>query len=490
MPSSIGAPAPQVIVVEPHKRDWTIVRWCHKVADSVSRKFDEGSTFGKWLGRAVAAVFVPFGILPSLVGDAIHGIRGKDLSDRRVETTQAVEKKIPTMEEFAALKAEKEALKAEKEALKTDKEALLKRVSAAEADAKQAKLENEDLNIRAESQADALLRNAEEEKKKLLENAQNKFLTERKSKVRCIRKQHEELEELKAKGMELKRQADKLDAQEKRLAALNVDVENFKAVAIHHKNKAETFKKIAVDNFTAAFTASTNSFNVKEELKKEQEATLSLTEELKKAQEANDSLTEELKKEDEATRFMAERMLKEQEKTWQEKFLNKLFEGFSVKIDLEDLEPNENLVRREDLNYINKTVKLEKNEDGKEPIFKLSVQVPGAVKRVVSLNLSQLNILLERLEQFDAERKDLGIGLRRVFEDLKSEEFNSFFDDNDGELLFDCFVPPSYHPGQSPESFFSSVDYNGPVKQTEAEVSDDKQGSESVKTNTNGEEVE
>ncbi|MBO9494832.1 hypothetical protein J7438_12170 [Thalassotalea sp. G20_0] len=476
MPSSIGAPAPQVIVVEPHKRDWTIVRWCHKVADSVSRKFDEGSTFGKWLGRAVAAVFVPFGILPSLVGDAIHGIRGKDLSDRRVETTQAVEKKIPTMEEFAALKAEKEALKAEKEALKTDKEALLKRVSAAEADAKQAKLENEDLNIRAESQADALLRNAEEEKKKLLENAQNKFLTERKSKVRCIRKQHEELEELKAKGMELKRQADKLDAQEKRLAALNVDVENLKAVAIHHKNKAETFKKIAVDNLTAAFAASRNSF--------------SLTEELKKAQEANDSLAKELKKEDEATRFMAEEMLKEQEKTWQEKFLNKLFEGFSVKIDLEDLEPNENLVRREDLNYINKTVKLEKNEDGKEPIFKLSVQVPGAVKRVVSLNLSQLNILLERLEQFDAERKDLGIGLRRVFEDLKPEEFNSFFDDNDGELLFDCFVTPSYHPGQSPESFFSSADYNGPVKQTEAEVSDDKQGSESVKTNTNGEEVE
>ncbi|WP_257265458.1 hypothetical protein, partial [Endozoicomonas sp. ONNA2] len=89
----------------------TIVSWCHKVADSVSSKFDAGSIAGKWLGRAVATVFVPFGIMPSLVGDTIHGI--KSLYDRCVEKKEIIDTKMPTKEEFAALTEEIETLKIE-----------------------------------------------------------------------------------------------------------------------------------------------------------------------------------------------------------------------------------------------------------------------------------------------------------------------------------------------------------------------------------------
>uniref|UniRef100_UPI0021490663 hypothetical protein n=1 Tax=Endozoicomonas sp. ONNA2 TaxID=2828741 RepID=UPI0021490663 len=71
-----------------------IVSWCHKVADSVSSKFEAGSTAGKWLGRAVATVFVPFGIIPALVGDTIHGI--KSLYNRCVEKKEIIDTKIPT----------------------------------------------------------------------------------------------------------------------------------------------------------------------------------------------------------------------------------------------------------------------------------------------------------------------------------------------------------------------------------------------------------
>ncbi|MGO0308008.1 hypothetical protein ACTL6P_15655 [Endozoicomonas acroporae] len=485
MPSSVGAPAPQVTVVEPHKRDWTIVRWCHKVADSVSSKFDAGSTLGKWLGRAVAAVFVPFGILPSLVGDAIHGIRGKDLSDRRVETTQAVEKKIPTMEEFAALKAEKEALKAEKEALKTDKEALLKRVSAAEADARRAKLENEDLNARAESQADALVRIAHEEKQELLKNAQNKFNKERESKVRCIRRQHGEL---KTKDAELEKQAIKLKFQEWKLkvrdqnqAALETDLENFKAVAIHHKNKAESFKKVAADNLLNACRATTKSISTGMKLEKEKQATC----------------------------FMAEELVKERQKTWQEKYLNDLFKDFSVKQDLKVLLAEENLVSCEELDNLdeNSVVKVEMNDDGKQPIFNLTVIAPGAVKRVVSINLIQLNTLLNRMEQFDDELMDFGARVRtgiyalkthaeasdydlgsRGFGDYNADEAVSVHGSVDGDqpLSFDGY-DPSLQQEQSAESLLPPPGQNATGNQPDAEVSVDKQDSESVKANNGGE---
>ncbi|MGI2027434.1 hypothetical protein [Endozoicomonas acroporae] len=485
MPSSIGAPAPQVTVVEPHKRDWTIVRWCHKVADSVSRKFDEGSTFGKWLGRAVAAVFVPFGILPSLVGDAIHGIRGKDLSDRRVETTQAVEKKIPTMEEFAALKADKEALKTAKEALIADKEALLKRVSAAEADARQAKLENEDLNIRAESQADALLRIAHEEKQELLKNAQEKFNKERESKVRCIRRQHGELKtkdaELDKQAIKLKFQEWKLKVREQNQAALETDLENFKAVAIHHKNNAETFKKVAVDNIQNTFREITKSISTEKELEREQKI----------------------------TRFMAEELMKERQKTWQEKYLNDLFKDFSVKQDLKVLLAEENLVSCEELDNLdeNSVVKVEMNEGGKEPIFNLTVIAPGADKRVVSINLIQLNTLLNRMEQFDNELMDFGARVRdgmyalkthaeapsydlgsRGFGNYNADEAESVHGSVHGDepLSFDNYVP-TFQPEQPAESLLSPPGQNAAGNQPDAEVSVDKQDSESVKANNGGE---
>ncbi|WP_422491201.1 hypothetical protein [Endozoicomonas sp. ALE010] len=482
MPSSIGAPAPQVIVVEPHKRDWTIVRWCHKVADSVSRKFDEGSTFGKWLGRAVAAVFVPFGILPSLVGDAIHGIRGKDLSDRRVETTQAVEKKIPTMEEFAALKADKEALIA-------DKEALLKRVSAAEADARQAKLEKEDLNICAESQADALVRIAHEEKQELLKKAQDKFNKERESKVRCIRRQHKELQ---FNGVRLKR-------QERILKELQTDRENYKAVAIHHKNKTESLRSIVGINFLHAFRETNRSISTEKELVREQKI----------------------------TRFMAEELTKERQKTWQEKYLNDLFKDFKVKHDSKDSKDSkdvlaeENLVSREELQNldINSVVKVEMNEDGKDPIFNLTVLAPGAVKRVVSINLSQLNILLDRMDQFYNERVDFEEGVHVAFKALEEcareseskinglgqineEDFDSHsVDDNAGKaegiegieggegeqpLSFDNSAL-YFQPEEPAVILLSPLGQNATGNQPGAEVSVDKQDSESVKTN-NGEE--
>ncbi|WBA80218.1 hypothetical protein [Endozoicomonas sp. GU-1] len=478
MPSSIGAPAPQVIVVEPHKRDWTIVRWCHKVADSVSRKFDEGSTFGKWLGRAVAAVFVPFGILPSLVGDAIHGIRGKDLSDRRVETTQAVEKKIPTTEEFAALTAEKEALK-------TDKEALLKRVSAAEADAKQAKLENEDLNTRAERQADALVRIAHEEKQELLKKAQDKFNKERESKVRCIRRQHGELKtkdaELEKQAIKLKFQEWKLKVREQNQAALGADLKNYKAVAIHYKNQAETFKKVAVDNIQNAFREATRSISTEKELEREQTI----------------------------TRYMAEELVKERQKTWQEKYLNDLFKDFSVKQGLKVLLAEENLVSCDELDNLDEysVVKVEMNEDGKEPIFNLTVIAPGADKRVVSINLIQLNTLLNRMEQFDNELMDFGARVRdgmyalkthaevpgygpgsRGFGYYNADEAESVHGSVDGEqpLSFDNY-DPSLQLEQPGESLLPPAGQNGTGNQPGAEVSVDKQDSESVKANNGGE---
>ena len=110
MPISSGASAPQT-TAESRQKAWTIVSWCHKVADSVSSKFESGSTAGKWLGRAVATVFVPFGIMPSLVGDTIHGI--KSLYDRCVKKKETIDTKMPAKEEFAALTEEIETLKIE-----------------------------------------------------------------------------------------------------------------------------------------------------------------------------------------------------------------------------------------------------------------------------------------------------------------------------------------------------------------------------------------
>ena len=331
MPSPVvGAPTPQITEVESHKRDWTIVSWCYKVADSVSSKFEEGSTVGKWLGRTVAAVFVPFGIVPALVGDVVHGF--KSLYDRHVVKKEAVEKKIPTQAEFTALKAENETL--------------LKKVSVAEADISKARLENLELNKRAEIKTNALVRNNREGQALFKEKAQKAFDKERGSKVRCIRRQHSELKaktaQLAAQSEALKNQEQQLadqcgknnvlqralDANAAKLVELTSERNDYKDGAKYYKKKADYYQKRASD--------------------------------------------EKLK-----AGFAAGELREEQKKAWQIKYLEKFidrFDKFSVSNPAG-------------------------SEDQDEPTSEYKVSAPGAVERLVRLNPNQYPAFRARLER-------------------------------------------------------------------------------------------
>ena len=257
MPSSVGAPAPQ-ITVESHKKDWTIVRWCHKVADSVSGKFEEGSTIGKWFGRAVAVVFVPFGIIPALVGDSIHGI--KSLFERRVETNEAIDKKIPAKAEFEALKAENEALKADNEALKAGNEALIGhnnevlhgRTLAAEADVRKAKRANDQLKDLAERQVISVFENLEKEKAALKEEAELEKIalvkqTEEAHRIACKSKDsviHMLQDKLKAQDEKLAVELERFRAQEQKIESLTKKIEEIDLEVI---NRGEDVSKLMME---------------------------------------------------------------------------------------------------------------------------------------------------------------------------------------------------------------------------------------------------
>ena len=212
MPSPIGVPAPEITLAESQERDWTIVRWCHKVADSVSSKFEDGSTFGKWLGRTVFAFFVPFGIIPSLLCDATHGI--ESLLDRYVEMKEAIEKKIPN--------------EAQIEALQEENRALLMKASVAKAEVITQKFLRANTRKRAEEEIDSLIRDAENEKAALREQAElgkaalikkanDEFQAERTSKLLFIKQQADLLE---AKNAKIQAQLQMLIEQEQKLADL------------------------------------------------------------------------------------------------------------------------------------------------------------------------------------------------------------------------------------------------------------------------------
>lgn len=387
MPNPVGgAPAPQMTVVEPHKRDWTIVRWCHKIADTVSGKFEQGSTVGKWLGRAVAAVFVPFGIFPSLVGDAIHGVRS--LYDRQVEKKEAIDKKIPTKAEFEALKAEKEAL--------------LKRVSVAEAEVSKAKLESADLANRAESETDALVRNAQKDEADLKQKAQKAFHKERESKERCIRRQHNKLQ---AKDAELTDQSEKLKDQEQRLAdqdgkidalqrALDANVakvveltaglDNFRAVAHHCEKKAYYHEQRAINE------------------------------------------------EGRADYWLSE-WLKEDNKTWQDKYLDDLLIGMK---DLKELEATDDC---------SETGSVSSFTDSDEPSVEYTISMPGAQERIVSVIPSQICRFVERGKQLHQEIKQFGAGVDHLFGELIGlvDTFDPDFAGIDGSIETDSSVTGS-----------------------------------------------
>ncbi|USE34865.1 hypothetical protein [Endozoicomonas sp. SCSIO W0465] len=347
MPIPVGvSAAPQVTVVEPHKRDWTIVRWCHKVADSVSRQFDQESTLGKWLGRVVAVAFVPFGILPSLVGDAYHG--SKSIYDRCVAKKEAVEKKIPTKAEFDALNAEKEALKAENEAL-------LKRLSAAQADARNAKLENADLINRAERQMDALLRNAHEEqvvfrqhveleKEALARKAQDAFNKERESKIRCIGRLHNELEakvaESAAKSSKISALQCALDDHVAKVLALEESRHNLSDGAIQHMHNA--------------------------------------------------------RHEEARADFLRGELNKELGRPWQDKY---------VAAALKDID---------DSSAVNSVSSFTNSNGQNESSVAYHFNIPGAEPRMARLTPSQVPAFRERLEQLDNERRQLAEDVHRL----------------------------------------------------------------------------
>ncbi|WP_257283972.1 hypothetical protein [Endozoicomonas sp. SESOKO1] len=340
MPGTVGAP--QVTIVEPRNRDWTIVRWCHKVADSVSSKFEPGSTVGKWLGRAVAAVFVPFGIIPSLVGDAIHGIRS--LHDRHVEKKEVIEKKIPTEAEFEVLKAEKEAL--------------IKRLSAAEAQVKKEKYLNFDLNNHAESQFNALVRNAHEDqavlrqqaeldKAALTKKANEAFLKEQDSKIRCI---HRKNDELQARDAQIKCQSEKLNDQEQKLSEQTAKIDALQNALDDNVAKVEELK-VDRDHFMAA------------------------------------SISKELR-----AKFLSSQLAAECNRPWQDKYLQTLLEGMG------DCPETGAVSTFTDGN----------GQDGQS--VELSFTVPGAgqaEKRVVRLTQSKVPEFIERLKQLDNERLQL-----------------------------------------------------------------------------------
>ncbi|WP_257263082.1 hypothetical protein [Endozoicomonas sp. ONNA2] len=170
---SSSTPAPQT-TVESRQKNWTIVSWCHKVADSVSSKFEVGSTAGKWLGRAVATVFVPFGVIPALMGDAIEGF--KSLYNRHVEKKDGIDNKIPTKAEFEALQTDYETLNNYYEALvqetKRLKEAntgLQDRLAIAKANYHSAERRCEGYKRQAEDQLEVAVRNAHGEQAELKE---------------------------------------------------------------------------------------------------------------------------------------------------------------------------------------------------------------------------------------------------------------------------------------------------------------------------------
>lgn len=169
----------------------------------------------------------------------------------------------------------------------------------------------------------------------------------------------------------------------------------------------------------------------------------------------------------------------------------------------------ENLVSCDELDNLDEysVVKVEMNEDGKEPIFNLTVIAPGADKRVVSINLIQLNTLLNRMEQFDNELMDFGARVRdgmyalkthaevpgygpgsRGFGYYNADEAESVHGSVDGEqpLSFDNY-DPSLQLEQPGESLLPPAGQNGTGNQPGAEVSVDKQDSESVKANNGGE---
>lgn len=336
MPGTVGAP--QVTIVEPRNRDWTIVRWCHKVADSVSSKFEPGSTVGKWLGRAVAAVFVPFGIIPSLVGDAIHGIRS--LHDRPVEIKEAIEKKIPTEVEFELLKAEKEAL--------------IKRLSAAEAQVKNEKYLNFDLNNHAESQFNALVRNAHEDQAVLRQQAEldkaaltEEFLKEQDSKIRCI---HRKNDELQARDAQITCQSEKLNDQEQKLSEKTAKIDALQNALDDNVAKVGELKADR-DHFMAA------------------------------------SISKEVR-----AKFLSSQLAAECKRPWQDKYLQTLLEGMG------DCPETGAVSTFTDGN----------GQDGQSVEFSFTVpgadQAGQAEQRVVRLTQSQVPEFIERLKQLDNER--------------------------------------------------------------------------------------
>ena len=248
---SSSSPAPQT-TVESQQKNWTIVSWCHKVADSVSSKFEVGSTAGKWLGRAVATVFVPFGVIPALMGDAIDGF--KSLCDRHVEKKDGIDNKIPTKAEFEALQREYETLSNyfEELAQKTKmlKEAntdLHERVATAEKDLHLAERRCDQYKNQAKDQLEVGVRNAHGDQAELKEQHRQE-INKKDERIKALESELSRTNvNLQSKLEKLKEKVHEKTNLENKVEELQVEIKNIKSINFNLDSENQRLKIKAVD---------------------------------------------------------------------------------------------------------------------------------------------------------------------------------------------------------------------------------------------------